>query len=114
MKFRRPTQPFGRCYSPQTGWVYLGTTPSKQRVQRICAAISQLTRRSLAEVAFLVLDEYQGKGVGTLLLKHLAILAKTRGIHVLRADVLADNQALLRVIEQSGCQLCARPHFGVV
>jgi RNA-directed DNA polymerase len=38
---------FGRCYSPQTGRVYLGTTPSKQRVQRVCAAISQLTRRSM-------------------------------------------------------------------
>ena len=37
---------FGRCYSPQTGRAYLGTTPSKQRVQRVCAAISQLTRRS--------------------------------------------------------------------
>ena len=37
---------FGRCYSPQTGRAYLGTTPSKQRVQRMCAAISQATRRS--------------------------------------------------------------------
>ena len=37
---------FGRCYSPQTGRAYLGTTPSQQRVQRICAAISQATRRS--------------------------------------------------------------------
>jgi RNA-directed DNA polymerase len=37
---------FGRCYSPQTGRAYLGTTPSKQGVQRVCAAISQLTRRS--------------------------------------------------------------------
>jgi RNA-directed DNA polymerase len=37
---------FGRCYSPQTGRAYLGTTPSKQRVQRICAAISEATRRS--------------------------------------------------------------------
>jgi hypothetical protein len=37
---------FGRCYSPQTGRAYLGTTPSKQRVQRICATISQATRRS--------------------------------------------------------------------
>ena len=37
---------FGRCYSPQTGRAYLGTTPSKQRVQRMCAAISQSTRRS--------------------------------------------------------------------
>jgi hypothetical protein len=36
---------FGRCYSPQTGRAYLGTTPSKQGVRRICAAISQLTQR---------------------------------------------------------------------
>jgi RNA-directed DNA polymerase len=37
---------FGRGYSPQTGRAYLGTTPSKQRVQRICAAISEATRRN--------------------------------------------------------------------
>jgi hypothetical protein len=37
---------FGRCYSPQTGRAYLGTTPSKQRVQRIGAAISAATRRN--------------------------------------------------------------------
>src|ERR1700751_1506295 len=37
---------FGRCYSPQTGRAYLGTTPSQQRVQRICAAISEATRRN--------------------------------------------------------------------
>lgn len=36
---------FGRCYSRQTGRAYLGTTPSKTRVQRICAAISQATGR---------------------------------------------------------------------
>jgi RNA-directed DNA polymerase len=38
---------FGRCYSPQTGRAYLGTTPSKQRVQRVCAAISQATRSGM-------------------------------------------------------------------
>src|ERR1700757_5169029 len=37
---------FGRCYSSQTGRVYLGTTPSKKRVQRICKAISQETGRN--------------------------------------------------------------------
>ena len=36
---------FGRCYSRKTGRVYLGTTPSKTRVQRICAAISRETGR---------------------------------------------------------------------
>jgi RNA-directed DNA polymerase len=37
---------FSRYYSPKTGRVYLGTIPSQKRVQRICAAISEATRRS--------------------------------------------------------------------
>ena len=47
---------FGRCYSPHTGRAYLGTTPSKQRVQRVCAAISEATRRNrtLLDVGTLV------------------------------------------------------------
>src|SRR5215470_325217 len=47
---------FGRCYSPQTGRAYLGTTPPKQRVQRVCAAISDATRRNrtLLDVGTLV------------------------------------------------------------
>src|SRR5437660_3908728 len=36
---------FGRCYSPKTGRAYLGTVPSKKRVIRICAAISEATGR---------------------------------------------------------------------
>src|SRR6201981_1790095 len=37
---------FGRCYSPKTGRAYLGSSPSKKRVQRICEAISQETGRN--------------------------------------------------------------------
>jgi RNA-directed DNA polymerase len=37
---------FGRCYSTKTGQAYLGTTPSKKRVQRICEAISNETGRN--------------------------------------------------------------------
>src|SRR5664280_2617689 len=36
---------FGRCYSAKTGQAYLGTVPSKKRVQRICRAISDETGR---------------------------------------------------------------------
>src|SRR6516225_1148597 len=46
VKFHRPTQPFGRCYSPKTGRTYLGTVPSKKRVKRICEAISGETGRN--------------------------------------------------------------------
>jgi hypothetical protein len=37
---------FGRLYSPKTGRAYLGSSPSKKRVQRICEAISQQTGRN--------------------------------------------------------------------
>ncbi len=37
---------FGRCYSPKTGRAYLGTTPAKKRVIRICQAISSETGRN--------------------------------------------------------------------
>ncbi len=37
---------FGRCYSPETGRSYIGTVPSKKRIQRVCAAISAETGRN--------------------------------------------------------------------
>lgn len=37
---------FGRCFSPETGRSYIGTVPSKKRVQRVCAAISAETGRT--------------------------------------------------------------------
>lgn len=36
----------GRCHSPKTGRAYIGTRPSKKRVQRLCEQISHLTRRA--------------------------------------------------------------------
>jgi len=36
----------GRCYSTRTGRAYLGTRPAKKRVERICAEVSEQTKRS--------------------------------------------------------------------
>ena len=36
---------FGRCFSPKTGRSYIGTTPARKRVSRLCAAISRVTDR---------------------------------------------------------------------
>ena len=42
----------GRCYSPKTGRAYIGTRPSKKKVQRLCREISEMTtgRRRLVDV----------------------------------------------------------------
>jgi len=57
---------------------------------------------TVAEVAFEVGDADQGRGIGTLLLEHLATFARARGVTTFRAEVEADNGAMLEMFEQSG------------
>src|SRR5262245_58207796 len=55
-----------------------------------------------AEVAFTVADAHQGRGVGTLLLEHLAAIARRQGIDTFEAYVLGENNRMLEVFEASG------------
>jgi L-amino acid N-acyltransferase YncA len=64
-----------------------------------------LVARHTAEVAFDVGDADQSRGIGTLLLEHLARIAADHDITKLRADVEADNLAMLDVFEHSGFEV---------
>ena len=55
-----------------------------------------------AEVAFEVGDADQGRGIGTLLLEHLAVNARAAGIATFVAEVAADNRAMLELFIASG------------
>jgi len=55
-----------------------------------------------AEVAFVVEDRWQGKGLGTALFTELLRVAESRGIRMFRADVLADNRRMLDLITRFG------------
>ena len=55
-----------------------------------------------AEIAFVVIDDYQGKGIGTLLMRHLAIIGGTAGLKELIADVLPENAAMRKVFSKFG------------
>jgi len=57
---------------------------------------------SRAEVAFAVTDDHQGRGIATLLLEQLALIARTLGVAELQADVLSDNRRMLDVFAHSG------------
>ena len=59
-------------------------------------------RSSSAEIAFLVTDAFQGKGVATVLLVHLARVARAQGIRTFRAMVLRWNSAMLEVFRGCG------------
>lgn len=55
-----------------------------------------------AEMAFAVIDQYQGRGIGSALLKHLIAIARAAGLRTLTADVLPENAAMLKVFERNG------------
>ena len=58
--------------------------------------------RGRAEVAFMVADDHQDRGIGTLILERVAGIAAGNGYVGFEAEVLADNQKMLGVFERSG------------
>ncbi|MFB9893269.1 bifunctional acetate--CoA ligase family protein/GNAT family N-acetyltransferase [Planobispora takensis] len=67
-----------------------------------------------AEVAFLVEDAHQGRGVASVLLEHLAETARENGIAKFVADVLPANQKMMGVLKQAGYTAQSRFADGVV
>ncbi|MBG0559975.1 bifunctional acetate--CoA ligase family protein/GNAT family N-acetyltransferase [Actinoplanes aureus] len=67
-----------------------------------------------AEVAFVVEDALQGRGIGSVLLEHLAEAAREHGITRFVAEVLPENSGMLRVFGDSGYQVQRRYADGVV
>ena len=59
-------------------------------------------RPDAAEAAVTVADDWQGRGLGTVLLGALADRARSEGIHVFTAIVLAANEEMLEVLEHVG------------
>jgi acyl-CoA synthetase (NDP forming)/GNAT superfamily N-acetyltransferase len=60
---------------------------------------------SEAEVAFVVADAHQGRGLGSVLLEHLAAAGRESGLSRFTALVLAENQRMLRVFQDAGYQM---------
>ncbi|GAA3188234.1 GNAT family N-acetyltransferase [Dactylosporangium siamense] len=67
-----------------------------------------------AEVAFVVEDAHQGRGIGSVLIEHLVAAASQEGITEFEADVLPVNQAMLRVFMAAGFQIERKFSDGVV
>jgi RimJ/RimL family protein N-acetyltransferase len=67
-----------------------------------------------AEVAFMVIDQYQGQGIGAALMRHLAGIARGAGLRELIAEVLPENEAMLKVFAKSGFGLRMKREVGVV
>ena len=67
-----------------------------------------------AEVAFVIRDDHQGRGLGSVLLEHLAAAARERGITRFVAEVLPSNRRMLATFEEAGYHPSHRLEDGVV
>jgi acyl-CoA hydrolase/GNAT superfamily N-acetyltransferase len=67
----------------------------------------------IAEIAFVVRDDWQGRGVGTAMLQRMAEIARAQGIGAFTADILQDNKPMLMVFHRSGLKLETRLDSGV-
>lgn len=67
-----------------------------------------------AEVAFAILDEHHGRGIGTLLLDHLADIARANGIDTFEATVMGGNRKMLDVFANSGFEVAEKSVDGTV
>ena len=67
-----------------------------------------------AEVAFLVDDAFHGKGLGTLILERLALVAARHGIVRFTAVTMARNRPMLRMFQSSGFEVNRHLEYGEV
>jgi acyl-CoA hydrolase/GNAT superfamily N-acetyltransferase len=81
----------------------VGTVPGASGEEIVAIAQYFLEPKTqAAEVAFIVQDEWQQKGMGTFLLDYLTQIAKKRGVKRFYAKVLPGNKAMLAIFHNSG------------
>ena len=67
-----------------------------------------------AEVAFLVQDAHQGRGIAQLLLEHLAQAGRERGVKKFVAEVLPENQKMIQIFRDAGYHVAGGFEDGVM
>ena len=88
----------------------VGTLPAPQGEEIIVIGRYYLDEKTnLAEVAFVVHDDWQNKGIGSFLLKHLTTIARRNGISGFTAEVLRANRAMQRVFQKSEFKVTSTP-----
>jgi RimJ/RimL family protein N-acetyltransferase len=71
-------------------------------------------QHGIAEVAFTVIDEFQGEGIGSALTRHLILLARRASLKQLIAEVLPENTAMINIFKKSGLPATITKMKGVI
>jgi protein lysine acetyltransferase len=92
-------------YFDHFAWVALPADDDDEPGVASARYIRERTAPDTAEVAFSVVDDYQGRGLGTLLVGALAVAAAQNGVRRFRARVLAENEAMRAILRRAGARL---------
>ena len=80
---------------------------------RFCSE-QPLNAAGTAELAFVTADAHHGRGVASMILRHLGQIARDQGLAYLDAVVLANNRAMLSVFQRSGLPMDSKLEAGVL
>ena len=67
-----------------------------------------------AELAFTVEEDFQRRGIGSLLMRHIIAIARVKGLDRLEADVLSRNRPMLNVFRRCGLPMAVRHEGDVI
>ena len=108
---------YGVCHpQPLREWVLVAEV-AVAGGGRAIAGVGRLSKRNRgddAEVALLVDDAYQRRGIGLALMRRLVATAKERHFTQLRAEILLYNTAMQRMARKVGMRLSDRVDDGIV
>jgi RimJ/RimL family protein N-acetyltransferase len=79
-----------------------GIDPASGEVVAVARFVRLRSRPEAAEAAIVIADEWQGRGLGTAVLRRLAERAREEGIHTFTATLLADNRSMVDVFGRVG------------
>jgi RimJ/RimL family protein N-acetyltransferase len=89
-------------------WLAIDTADPARRLAALARFVRSTTVPRAAEVAFIVADEYQGRGVSRLLLDALRVSAAMVGVEVFEAQVLAENEPMKALLLHRGARVIGR------
>ncbi|HDR15753.1 MAG TPA: GNAT family N-acetyltransferase [Desulfobacteraceae bacterium] len=92
----------------------VGTIPAPQGEEIIAIGRYYLdTKTNRAEVALVVRDDWQNRGIGGFLLRYLITIAKRNGISGFTAEVISSNRPMQAIVHQSNCKVTSRLNHNI-
>jgi len=100
-------------YDTEMALVGITGSPGHEEIIGVGRYLTDAAKMS-AEMAFVVRDDYQRKGLGSYLFRRLVEIAQSEGIRRFHAEVLAENSGMLKIFHRSGLKVATTTEEGVV